>query len=236
MLTAKIKGIKTIIKKGLDAMQNPYLACSWGKDSVTLLYFLREIKPDIPVVFLNSGYSFPDIYEFRDRIIKEWQLNYIEIAQPIDYLELCKEVGLPHDRKQTTQNKTVKILKKDLLNNLATEKGFDGCFWGLRAEESKSRANLIRYKGNCFQSQGFWRCSPLAYLGNMDIWMIIDLLKIHYCSLYDKNAVLKRHEIRNSGWLSTDGAENGKILHIRRYYPELFEKLVENFADIRTYT
>jgi len=232
----KIKGINTIIKKGLDKMSNPYLACSWGKDSTVLLYFVRQIKPNIPIIYLNSGYSFPDVYEFRDRLLNENDLNYIELKQEIDYLELCKQIGLPHERSKQDQDKAVKLIKKNVLDDFVKQENYDGCFWGIRSDESRKRKDLIRYKGTCFKNvDSLYRCSPLAYISDFEIWQIIDILKIQYCFLYDKNDVLKRSEIRNSGWISTDGAERGKILHTKRYYPELFNKLVKEFPKIRSY-
>ena len=230
MMNSKIKGIKTIIKKGLSKINNPYMSCSWGKDSIVLLYFLLQFKKDIKVIYLNSGYAFPEVYDFRDKIIKEWNINYIEIKNKIDYYELCKEIGLPHERSECLQMKTVKSIKKNQLDEYAKQNNHDGVFWGIRSDESKKRKNLIKFKGNCFQDNtGFYKCSPLAYISNFDLWLIIDFLKIPYCDLYKKNKFFSREKLRNSGWMSTDGAWQGTIQHIRYYYPELFQKLKNDF-------
>lgn len=235
MIYSKIKGIKTIIRKGLSVMKNPYMSCSWGKDSIVLLYFLLQFKKNIKVVYLNSGYTFPEIYQFRDKIVKDWDINYIELKNNIDYYSLCKEIGLPHVRSNYLQNNVVKKIKKNQLLEYAKEHNHEGVFWGIRADESKKRKNLIRFKGTCFQDkERIYKCSPLAYISNFELWMIIDFLRIPYCDLYTKNKFFSREKLRNFGWLSTDGAWKGSIEHIKFYYPDLFRILKENF-NIKDY-
>ena len=228
----KRKAIYTMIEKCLEDVEKPYLSCSFGKDSILLLYFVRQIIKDIDVVYINSGCSFQEVYKYGDFIVLEWELNYKEIVQDIDYIELCKNIGLPHERETEEQNKAVRILKKDKFNDFVKKQGYDGLFWGLRAAESRGRKQLIKAKGYKFKdNNGLYRLSPIAYLSDNEVWELIDFFKIPYCSLYDKNDIFKRKDIRNSGWVSTDG--DGKILHIKHYYPELYDKLEKEFPQIR---
>lgn len=53
---------------------------SMGKDSTCLLYLCRKAffrKMPFPVIYLDNGHDFPETYQFRDRMIKEWGLNLI---------------------------------------------------------------------------------------------------------------------------------------------------------------
>lgn len=61
------------------------LAVLWstGKDSTTSLWLCKKAfygKIPFPVIHIDTGYKFPQIYEFRDKIVKEWDLDLI-IAQ-----------------------------------------------------------------------------------------------------------------------------------------------------------
>jgi sulfate adenylyltransferase subunit 2 len=64
-----------IIREALSVAKNPATLWSTGKDSTTMLYLIREVRPDITVIHIDTGYKFPEIYEFRDRLAEEWNLN-----------------------------------------------------------------------------------------------------------------------------------------------------------------
>ncbi|HDJ04962.1 MAG TPA: sulfate adenylyltransferase, partial [Candidatus Bathyarchaeota archaeon] len=61
------------------------IACLWsmGKDSTTVLWLCKKAffgKVPFPVIHIDTSYQFPEMYEFRERIAKEWNLDLI-IAQ-----------------------------------------------------------------------------------------------------------------------------------------------------------
>ena len=49
-----------------------------GKDSTALLWLMRKaflgVVP-MPVVLLDTGMELPEVYAFRDRIAREWNLD-----------------------------------------------------------------------------------------------------------------------------------------------------------------
>ena len=80
-LNEKIKKSKEILEEAMDRFSNKLvLAWTGGKDSTTTLHLLREVyggKVPIPVFNIDTSVKFPEIYEFRDRLAKEWGLNLI---------------------------------------------------------------------------------------------------------------------------------------------------------------
>lgn len=208
---------------------------SWGKDSIFLLYLIRKIIPSIPVVFVNSGFALPDTYRIRDTLVKEWNLNYFEVTQPIDYIDLCHTVGLPHERSKQQQNIAVKILKKNLLDDFAHQNGFDLCFWGIRCDESKGRMNLFKANGFFVKSTLINKCHPIALIKLQELWYLYDEWDVPCNEIYHKTRFLSKYQIRNTGWISTDDAQNGRIQWLKYYYPEHYNKLCKEFPDIRAY-
>lgn len=69
-----------IIREALAQFKNPAVLWSTGKDSTAMLSLIRTAffgKIPIPVVHLDTGHKFPEIYEFRDKLAKEWGFNLI---------------------------------------------------------------------------------------------------------------------------------------------------------------
>lgn len=87
-----------------------YLALSGGKDSTVLLHIVRNLFPDTPAVFCNTGVEFPEIVRFV-RTIE----NVIEVTPNISFPAVVKKYGYPMVSKDVSQ----KIYE---LNNNPTDK------------------------------------------------------------------------------------------------------------------
>lgn len=234
-LEKAIKKSLGIIKEGLECCQNPYIACSWGKDSIVLLWLVRQVDKDIPVVFKNSNYCFPDTYEIRDKLLKEWDIqNYIELPPAVDYKEIVGLFGLPDiNRDHRKQDKIVKMLKKDIRDEL---KDFDGVFLGIRATESSKRRKMIKSNGAIQRlKSGLVKIMPIAYWSFGLLWQVIEEFQIPMNKIYYKDKIIPREWIRNSGILSTDGAGRGKIQWIKYYYPSIYRKLCRDYPEVKSY-
>ena len=53
------------------------LTCSFQAEDMVVLDLLRAHLPQVPVIFLETGYHFADTYQFRDKITQEWHLNLV---------------------------------------------------------------------------------------------------------------------------------------------------------------
>jgi sulfate adenylyltransferase subunit 2 len=69
-----------IIREAYYRFKNIALLWSIGKDSTALLWLARKAffgKIPFPVVHIDTSFKFKEIYEFRDRFRKEWDLDLI---------------------------------------------------------------------------------------------------------------------------------------------------------------
>ena len=58
---------------------------SIGKDSNALVWMIRKAffgRAPFPMLLLDTGNELPEVYAFRDRYVKEWNLDYINIECP----------------------------------------------------------------------------------------------------------------------------------------------------------
>src|SRR2546429_2004998 len=113
------------------------LTCSFQAEDIIVLDFLRKRLPQIPVLFLETGYHFAATYEFRDRLASEWALNLVNVLPEKTVAEQEAERGLLYQSDPTAccQLRKVAPLMKAL-------EPFDIWFTGLGRGQSPPRANL----------------------------------------------------------------------------------------------
>jgi 3'-phosphoadenosine 5'-phosphosulfate sulfotransferase (PAPS reductase)/FAD synthetase len=219
---------------------NLYCSCSWGKDSSVLLHLLVQHGWTGTVIWKAFPHEIPGQKEFREKVLKEWNIkDYREVGGGTleEHLAFYHEHGLAGITEGKDHEKNVSRIKKSVLADYATANGFDGFFWGLRADEAIKRRWLLGKRGTLFQAQvdNQFRCSPLAWWTGKDIWAYIDATQIPYNPVYDNTLFEPREKIRNIGWLSTDGAERGRIVFLKYYYPELYQRLESEFPEVKNY-
>ncbi|MDH3374120.1 MAG: phosphoadenylyl-sulfate reductase [Gammaproteobacteria bacterium] len=66
----------------LDKLPGEHIvSSSFGAQSAVMLHLLTQQKPDIPVVVIDTGYLFPETYQFIDDLADRLQLN-LHVFQP----------------------------------------------------------------------------------------------------------------------------------------------------------
>src|SRR5699024_2951527 len=58
------------------------LSSSFGVQSAVMLHLLTVRRPDIPVILVDTGYLFPETYDFIDELTKRLELN-LHIVRPV---------------------------------------------------------------------------------------------------------------------------------------------------------
>lgn len=111
--------------------------CSFQAEDVAVLHLLLRKDPRIPVLFLETGYHFPETYAYRDQLAHDWNLNLVNMQAAQTVAEQESAFGILH---QTDPSRCCHLRKVEpLLEGLS---GYETWFTGLRREQSPSRANL----------------------------------------------------------------------------------------------
>jgi len=127
----------TIIAGALDGAARPCVSCSFQAEDVALVHLLRQLDPRIPVLFLDTGYHFAEVYAYRDRLAREWDLNLVNLLPPQSVEEQEAAYGLLYASDPAACCHRRKV--EPLIAGLA---GYDAWFTGLRREQSPTRAGL----------------------------------------------------------------------------------------------
>jgi phosphoadenosine phosphosulfate reductase len=74
------------------------MSTSFGAESAVLLHLATQIKPDIPVLFTNTGFHFKETLEHRDRLVNRLKLNLRELKPEIPNDQFLAQYGKLYER------------------------------------------------------------------------------------------------------------------------------------------
>lgn len=189
-----------IIREAFSQFRNVAMLWSIGKDSTTLLWLVRKAfygKLPFPVLHIDTSYKFKEIYAFRDKYAKEWDLD-LKVAQNDE--ALANGMG-PDKGKFTCCN----ALKTEALKLAIAKEGFRAMYLGIRRDEHGIRAKervfsprdedfewdyknqppelWDQYKTKAAQEEHI-RVHPILGWTEVDIWEYIKRENIPVCDLY----------------------------------------------------
>lgn len=176
------------------------LLWSIGKDSTTMLWIARKAffgRLPFPVIHIDTGHKFKEIYEFRDFYRSKWGLDLV-ISRNEEALEagMCPEKG---------KFECCMALKTEALKKTIAQYGFKGLFLGIRRDEHGIRAKeryfsprdrdfLWNYQEQPAEPWDFYKASaqeaehvrihPMLHWTELDIWRYVEREKIPIVSLY----------------------------------------------------
>src|SRR5258706_1316689 len=82
-IAAELEGLgpEQALEKVLAANQSTHLCLtsSFQVEDMVVADVLRKRAPDVPVLFLDTGYHFAQTYEYRDRMTQQWSLNLVNV-------------------------------------------------------------------------------------------------------------------------------------------------------------
>ena len=110
---------------------------SFQTEDMVVLHLLRQQMADVPVIFLETGYHFPALIEYRDQMARAWGLNLVNAEAKTTREEHERSLGLLHIVQPTECCQIRKV--EPLMRSLEPYRWW---FTGLRREQSPTRANL----------------------------------------------------------------------------------------------
>jgi len=191
-----------IIREVAAEFERPVLLFSGGKDSIVMLRLAEKAfwpaRIPFPVMHVDTGHNFDEVYEFRDRRVAELGVRLVvaSVQGSIDDGRVVEQTG---PRASRNQLQTVTLL--DALE----AHGFDAAFGGARRDEERARAKERVYS---FRDEfGQWdpknqrpelwdlyngrhqrgehiRVFPLSNWTELDIWQYIESEGIEVPSIY----------------------------------------------------
>src|SRR5947209_7063910 len=191
-----------IFREVAAEFERPVLLFSGGKDSLVLLRLaekaFRPAKFPFPIMHVDTGHNFPEVIEFRDRIISQLgeRLIVASVQDSIDRGRVAEETG-PRASRNRLQTTT--------LLDAIEEHDFDAAFGGARRDEERARAKerMFSFRDDFGQWEPkrqrpeIWslyngrirkgehvRVFPISNWTELDVWQYIAQERLEVPSIY----------------------------------------------------
>lgn len=190
-----------IIREAYHRFRRIALLWSVGKDSTALLWMCRKAflgRVPFPVVHIDTGYKFPEMYRFRDQYVREWNLSLI-----VGTNRAARDAGVGPHRGSKLDCCTA--LKTEALRQVIREHGLEAVLVGIRRDEHGIRAKERYFspRNESFewdyrnQPPELWdhyrslsddaqhvRVHPLLHMSELDIWRYVQREGLPVVELY----------------------------------------------------
>ncbi len=191
-----------IIREVAAEFERPCLMFSGGKDSILVLTLaVKAFAPapvPFPILHVDTGHNFPEVIEFRDKIVEQYGLKLIvaSVQDQIDSGKVKEETGPGASRN---------FLQISALLEAIEEHKFDACFGGARRDEEKARAKeriysfrdefgqwdpkgqrpelWSLYNGRCNPGENM-RIFPISNWTELDVWNYINEMEVEVPDVY----------------------------------------------------
>ena len=148
-----------LIAGNLSSATAPAVTSSFQSECVVLVDLLRRVRPDIPVLFLETFHHFPQTLAYRDEMTARYGLRLINLKAPEPKVGLWRE---------STDACCARHKVGPLFSSLEAH---DVWFTALRRDQSPSRANLKEVEPFRLPSGNTIRkVAPLAEWTARDVW------------------------------------------------------------------
>lgn len=118
------------------------LSSSFGVQAAVMLHLVTREKPDIPVILIDTGYLFPETYQFAEALAERLSLN-LKVYNPL--VTAARQEALFGKRWENGQEDLQlynQVNKVEPMNRALKELDAQAWFAGLRREQSGSRQAL----------------------------------------------------------------------------------------------
>lgn len=107
-----------------------YVSFSGGKDSTVLLSLVRNLYPEVPAVFMNTGLEWPEVLRFVKTIE-----NVIWVRPKMPFHKVVEKYGYPVGSKRIA--KQIRIIQNPTEKNIITRNLY---LYGIKGDGSESKS------------------------------------------------------------------------------------------------
>jgi len=155
---------------------------SFQTQSVPLLHMIGNTTPQLPVIFLDTGFHFSETLQFRDVLQQQFGLNILNVQPELNPQQLAKE----HGEKLYDRNPSLCCHLNKVEPMKQAVKGLRAWITGVRADQTARRRQLNVIE---LQEDGLIKIHPLLNWTKKDVWEYVDEHRLPAHPLLEKGYV-----------------------------------------------
>jgi phosphoadenosine phosphosulfate reductase len=169
-----------LLESGLERVA---VASSFQAEGTCVLHMATELRPDIPVLFLDTGFHFPQTLAFRDRLVGRLNLNLVELRG--DYTPETQAAAFGDRLYERDPDLCCRLNKVEPFTRALH--GFDAWITALRRDSSPSRAGVpIVERYELEPGHPMAKVNPVARWTRRKVWDYLREHDLPHNPLYDR--------------------------------------------------
>jgi len=141
------------------------MTSSFGAQSAVMLHLVTSAVPGIPVIFVDTGYLFPETYRFAHELTQRLDLNLRVFAPTMTPAHLEAIHGRLWEQGASELDLYSRMTKVEPMRRALRELKVEAWLAGLRAEQTDHRAGLRRVD----EQDGVVKVHPILHWTRRDV-------------------------------------------------------------------
>ncbi|EDY84622.1 phosphoadenosine phosphosulfate reductase [Verrucomicrobiia bacterium DG1235] len=161
------------------------MTTSFGTHSAVMLHLVTSILPEIPVVFIDTGYLFPETYRFAAQLTERLNLNLKKYQAKISAAEQEALFGKLWENGEEGLKRYGMLNKVEPMDRAVRELGAKAWLAGLRRSQGNSRSDRPVVQ----RQNQMTKVYPILDWGNREMHQYLAAHELPYHPLWDEGYV-----------------------------------------------
>lgn len=162
------------------------MSTSFGIQSAVMLHLVTRIQPQIPIIWVDTGYLPPETYRFADELTRRLQLNLKVYQASMSPARMEALFGRLWDHTDVESlNRYDQIRKVEPMQRAMKELKAAAWLAGLRSAQTSHRQSLKPVG----QQMGLYKVLPILHWHSRDIYQYLQAHDLPYHPMFDQGYV-----------------------------------------------
>lgn len=188
------------------------LSSSFGVQAAVSLHLVTRLRPDIPVLLIDTGYLFPETYRFVEILTERLKLNLKVYQSALSPARMEARDGRLWEQGVAGIDRYNHLRKVEPMQRALGELDAGSWIAGLRRQQSRSRTaiDILEHR------HGRWKLHPLADWSDRDVGHYLNRHRLPYHPLWEQGyvSVGDRHTSRR--WEPGMDPEDTRFFGLKR--------------------
>jgi phosphoadenosine phosphosulfate reductase len=201
------------VRWALANLPGPFaLSSSFGAQAAVSLHLVAKQDPAMPVILIDTGYLFPETYQFIEQLREKLSLNIQTFSGHQTVAEFEAQYGRLWEQGREGLDQYLEIRKVEPMRRALKTLGVNTWFAGLRRSQAASRAALNPLEVR----DGRYKVHPIYDWSDRDVYLYLKAHGLPYHPLWDKGYVSIGDWHSTKSLSEVDSAEDLRFSGLKR--------------------